>query len=58
MRFGAKDFGRRLALYLCLSVGLTLLFAVTYGTTNWLASRRSDLYHLSTGNSGFRLSPG
>lgn len=37
----AEPFSKRFAVYLRWSAGLTFLFLVTYGGTNWLASRRT-----------------
>jgi hypothetical protein len=42
----AEPFGKRLAIYLQWSVALTVLFLVTYGGTNWLASMRHNLFHI------------
>jgi hypothetical protein len=42
----AEPFGNRLATYLRWSVALTLLFLLTYGGTNWLASMQHNLFHI------------
>jgi membrane-associated phospholipid phosphatase len=43
---GAEPFGRRLAVYLRLSIWLTLLFIVTYTATNRLSAQRTDPFRL------------
>lgn len=42
----AEPLGKRLAIYLRWSVALTVLFLVTYGGTNLLASMRLNLFHI------------
>ena len=42
----AEPFSARLGDYLKWTVALALLFAVTYGTTNWLAAQRAVFYRL------------
>jgi hypothetical protein len=42
----AEPFKRRLAVYLYWSLALTLLFLLTYGSTNWLAGLRSARFRL------------
>jgi hypothetical protein len=41
-----EPFGPRLVVYLRWSVALTLLFLLTYGGTNWLASMRQTRFHI------------
>ena len=41
-----EPFSRRLAVYLRWAAALTLLFLVTYGGTNWLASQRASRLRL------------
>jgi len=45
----AEPFAKRFAVYLRWSLGLTLLFLVTYGSTNWLASQRATRFRLYFG---------
>jgi membrane-associated phospholipid phosphatase len=42
----AEPFGRRAVVYLQWGCLLTIVFLVTYGTTNWLAAQRSARLHL------------
>jgi PAP2 superfamily len=43
---GAEPFAKRLGVYLWWSLALTLLFLLTYGGTNWLASMRPTRFHI------------
>jgi hypothetical protein len=44
--FAAEPFRSRIGIYLRWSLALSLLFLLTYGSTNWLASTRATRFHL------------
>ncbi|MEO7651106.1 MAG: Ser/Thr and Tyr protein phosphatase [Bryobacteraceae bacterium] len=46
MASAAEPLKRRLLVYVAWSIPLTLLFVISYGTTNWLAAQRPQRLHL------------